>query len=666
MWGAADSGKLGLGEQVLGGAVTVPHVVSLPAAVSKLALGQSHVLALTARGLLYSWGAGFYGRLGLGSTANVYTPARVNFPTPVKPTSTHPPEPSPHTSKSAAAAAAAAAADYDDYAAADYADSGDAAAADYDSVMMMVPFKVPSKASKIPKVRCPRVSRCGKLLRGPPCLCVSLLLETSGCGAAAAAFAAANTFCLRSFLCKLRAPRGPPGSPPSLHAETTASPSPKTAANGELYAWGCTGSGRLGVGWRRKQLQQTPAMVIPNWADPSVSSAAAAAAAAAEDTGFQYPADLQDAAAAADRIHLDPTLSEAAVQSFLSRLGFAAASSSSSSSSSMVGSLWPALQQLLQQEEFETRPDFLLSLEDSLVSILNRDINELLQLGDREKELKQLETHYQTLLIGVAARARCALANTADNKTPEELQSKLPAVEPLAFILQQQPAYLLRLLFSVNLKTEREVVLRVTEQVYMELDDRRIGGLFCCLMRAVARQEVAEVPDLMSCMDPGTSNLMELLRMYALRGFRALFCNALLDLRNPNSFATRASRLGNVDVYYNIDELLPKHGLEKIEDASKSQQEAIRSEFHLGFEALQELLLSGLVGLLQQQLLLLPVAVQRLLLQTSLFVYARGFALDPELLQLGIDFCYTIPVVKLVLNGLFEPLLADPDEFCSA
>ena len=46
--------------------------------------GQSHVLALTARGHLFSWGAGFYGRLGLGTSANVYVPAMVEFPTPVR------------------------------------------------------------------------------------------------------------------------------------------------------------------------------------------------------------------------------------------------------------------------------------------------------------------------------------------------------------------------------------------------------------------------------------------------------------------------------------------------------------------------------------------------------------------------------------------------------
>ena len=85
-------------------------------------------------------------------------------------------------------------------------------------------------------------------------------------------------------------------------------------------------------------------------------------------------------------------LSEDQVQDFLSHLAFAA------SGSGMGGPSWPQLQQLLQREEFEGREDFLKSLEDALVSVLGRDLDYLLQLGDREKEMRQLEIQYQTLV----------------------------------------------------------------------------------------------------------------------------------------------------------------------------------------------------------------------------------------------------------------------------
>ncbi|OEH74132.1 regulator of chromosome condensation domain-containing protein, partial [Cyclospora cayetanensis] len=85
-------------------------------------------------------------------------------------------------------------------------------------------------------------------------------------------------------------------------------------------------------------------------------------------------------------------LREDQIEAFLAHLTFAAGGSGVGSPS------WPHLQNLVQQEEFETRPEFLKSLEDALVSVLGRDIDGLLQLGETEQEMKQLESHYQTLV----------------------------------------------------------------------------------------------------------------------------------------------------------------------------------------------------------------------------------------------------------------------------
>ena len=74
----------------------------------------------------------------------------------------------------------------------------------------------------------------------------------------------------------------------------------------------------------------------------------------------------------------------------MSRLAFAAGGGSLKDVS------WFSLQQLLQQEETDCLPNNLTSLENSLIAVLGRHLDRLLQLGDREKELRQLELHYQT------------------------------------------------------------------------------------------------------------------------------------------------------------------------------------------------------------------------------------------------------------------------------
>ncbi|KAL8273903.1 hypothetical protein Esti_002226 [Eimeria stiedai] len=614
LWGSAESGKLGLGEKILGGAITVPHSVSVPSPVSKVALGQSHVLALTARGYLYSWGAGFYGRLGLGSSANVYTPAPVEFPTPVR---------------------------IRDMAAGSMqslclTEEGElwvwgrreclCATQHILSPKLFLQLEGPDGVSKAKAI-----AACGE-----HCLAVTDDGRVYGWGQNESLQACCGSRIAQS----LDRPELVEGLPQPAEAIFTGPQHTIVKlTNGELYAWGCTVGGRLGIGWKRKQLQQTPALVVPHWADPAVSSSANANA-------FAFEAEEEQHDAANGRINLAPGVSPTAVQEFLSRLPF-----TGGVGGQLRGPSWAQLQELLQQEEFECRPDFLKSLEDSLVAVLGRDIDFLLSLKDREQELRQLEVQFQTLMIGVAARTRCGLANASDVKTPQELQAKLSALQPLAFYLQQQPAYLLRLFFSTKTKKERALMLRVLGmflvQVYLELEDRRVGGLFCCLMRAVAKQEVAEVPHLMACMDPDTSNLVKLVRMFALRGpALAQLGNFLLDLRNPKQV---------------IEDLLAKQGLARIEDATGAQQERLRRSFHVGLEALKYCLLQCLLGGFRDLYLALPL--RRILLQTCKYVYERGFSVDPEMLQHGIDFCYSIPTIKLFLNGVVEPILADPDDY---
>ncbi|KAL8450670.1 hypothetical protein Emag_003110 [Eimeria magna] len=575
LWGSAESGKLGLGEKVLGGAITVPHSVSMPSPVSKVALGKTKEIPCAVTFLSF-------------------------FPTTVSTLL----DTSRAAATAAAAPAAAAAAGSSverssiPWSSSSSRSSSSSSSSSFSSLSSSSSSSFSSFSSSSSSSSSSTSSFSSSSIFGPLSLPVLLLLmllmvlarlqaesasfkKTFQATAAATAAAAAATAAAAEEEEQLQWEYTRYGS--RLDAVYVLDGGGRAVCglwlviydeglgsgvcvggmqirNGELYAWGCTVGGRLGIGWKRKQLQQTPALVLPHWADPAVSSSANANA-------FAFEAEEEQQDTANERINLGPGVSASAIQEFLSRLPF-----TGGVGSELGGPSWAQLQELVQQEEFESRPDFLKSLEDSLVTVLGRDIDFLLSLKDREQELRQLEVQFQTLMIGVAARTRCGLANASDVKTPQELQAKLSALQPLAFYLQQQPAYLLRLFFSVKTKKERALVLRITRQVYIELEDRRIGGLFCCLMRAVAKQEVAEVPHLMACMDPDTSNLVELVRMFALRGpALAQLCNFLLDLRNPKQ----------------IEDLLSKYGLARIEDATAAQQERLRRTFHLGLEALK-------------------------------------------------------------------------------
>ncbi|EQC37238.1 hypothetical protein SDRG_05463 [Saprolegnia diclina VS20] len=73
-WGDGCHGQLGLGCDA---SMTVPQPVALPTPVVRVCAGHHFTLAITSQGDLYSWGRNSHGQLGHGSTALEPTPRRV-------------------------------------------------------------------------------------------------------------------------------------------------------------------------------------------------------------------------------------------------------------------------------------------------------------------------------------------------------------------------------------------------------------------------------------------------------------------------------------------------------------------------------------------------------------------------------------------------------------
>ena len=81
MWGSAARGKLGCGRGGEATCVNIPHLVTFErqkkSCVATCSLGPEHTGCVTTEGKVYMWGSGYYGKLGLGHTTNVYSPALV-------------------------------------------------------------------------------------------------------------------------------------------------------------------------------------------------------------------------------------------------------------------------------------------------------------------------------------------------------------------------------------------------------------------------------------------------------------------------------------------------------------------------------------------------------------------------------------------------------------
>lgn len=78
-FGCCESGKLGHPDLTTDN-ILEPKKVQLKQLVTKIACGESHMLAILANSEIMGWGAGSHGRLGNGGTGNCYSPQLVRVP----------------------------------------------------------------------------------------------------------------------------------------------------------------------------------------------------------------------------------------------------------------------------------------------------------------------------------------------------------------------------------------------------------------------------------------------------------------------------------------------------------------------------------------------------------------------------------------------------------
>ena len=74
-WGNSEVGKLGLGHNIQN--QFYPRQIPDLVPISFISAGMAHVAVITQEKYLFTWGSGFYGRLGLGDTNNRFSPEKI-------------------------------------------------------------------------------------------------------------------------------------------------------------------------------------------------------------------------------------------------------------------------------------------------------------------------------------------------------------------------------------------------------------------------------------------------------------------------------------------------------------------------------------------------------------------------------------------------------------
>ncbi|PHJ17984.1 regulator of chromosome condensation repeat-containing protein, partial [Cystoisospora suis] len=141
-------------------------------------------------------------------------------------------------------------------------------------------------------------------------------------------------------------------------------------------------------------------------------------------------------------------------------------------------------------------------MEDDIIQVLGRELDFVLSIGDKEKEFSSLEATFQTQVLAVVAETEFDYPKLGLKRALTVIVSKLKEFQRLTWILQQQPAYLLRLLGAVNRPWQLEAAVELTQQIYNEIEDDRVRHLFTALLRCLAKQETERAENLFTCFDP--------------------------------------------------------------------------------------------------------------------------------------------------------------------
>ncbi|PFH38145.1 regulator of chromosome condensation (RCC1) repeat-containing protein [Besnoitia besnoiti] len=632
-WGSAESGKLGLGEDIASGAILTPQKVPFSVPVCHCALGTSHGLAISAQGECYAWGAGYYGRLGIGSTANAYAPTKCDFPKGVR-------------------LRAVAAGAYHSMA---ISMDGDlwiwgrkdetCSTKNYTSPRIFMQLESPSG---VPKVKSIAVSQNHSLAvteTGEVFAWGNNELYQTGCGKKQAEHFDRPEMVL--------------GLPNACQwVATGPQASFFVLESGEVFAAGATKGGRLGIGWVKRSHQQSPAAVITHWAALGDLAAQAAEANVVEEEDEIVRATRT---AGEELASANQELSERTIQAFLSRLTFASFEAATEGASSVS---WKDMQELLQQEEFDNRVEQIGQLEDDVIVVLGRELDFVLSLAEKERGLERLEATFQNQTLAVVSKVGFDYPRLEMKRALTAILSKLEEFQMMIWTLQQQPAYLLRLFGAINRPWQLEAVAEIAEKIYYEVEDERVKHLFAALMRGLAKQEAERAGTLFACFDPETSALVRLLRAFCLRDLNLLhISHFLLQTENASSLPSFLGTVEKVTFSLSPEEAMTRKGISPGASMSKATKNELRREFHGGLDTLKAFLVSGLArGLCSVPL---PPVVRAVLQYATQNVYDRGFLVDYEWLKYGMDFCYCLPSVKLLLHALVIPVFQAPNAYAN-
>jgi hypothetical protein len=262
-------------------------------------------------------------------------------------------------------------------------------------------------------------------------------------------------------------------------------------ATGDLFAWGLQASGRLGLSAVRteQRLVSLPKRVNMEWSSIEAMTGAVVNA----DQAVPYDEGLSEAAMAdAPAPGSEGAARGSAAGDFVTPTLIPSTKEEAKSNEMQMGRMLEAIregqkvqrfrtmQTLLKAEKHSSREAELTKKEDELIAIYNEFVADIFtQLPQREKNMYQYQSDFEQAFQWNLRWIKSPFADLTNTTTPPAICAKINVYEELVWVLQQQVCYLAMLSMCLqNDKHGQHLFYRVVSSIFEELDDPRTLHLF--------------------------------------------------------------------------------------------------------------------------------------------------------------------------------------------
>ncbi|CAD7934265.1 unnamed protein product [Amoebophrya sp. A25] len=644
VWGAAENGALGLGASCTSGIIAEPSPIKQDAffnrPAAKVKCGLAHTAVVNDEGAMFTFGAGWFGRLGLGTVDNVYFPRQVALPKKV-------------IDMSLAAYHTLVIDEKRDL----HVWGRDKCVCEPMDCPLPKKFTQLGDSTKIVQIAC----------REGHSLAITDEGEVYVWGENASHQLALPKSLGRPHVQTPEQVSSFPGSVELL--ATGPSHSLAMMKNGDVFGWGDQSCGRLGLA----AIAETRYVDAPLKVDPVWSSLEAMTRQNLGDGG----AEEEDSDEAAEEAGGGDAKSKK------SGSPKGKASEQEAEKDRMFDSLregaavkdFPTIQSLLKQEaesaknanllaaESSLRQDYDIFLKDILVNVAEMERKRMERLTDVDSSFKttvRIMPHVKAPDVKAAGGAEGKGAAGL-----RKLTALLPQFEELVWSLQQQPAYLSELSLHIqNLEKEKIFYRFVLQSVYHELEDVRTKHLFMALLKLMIKQEVVACKDPNEVFQPDGSRVLHLFSEFSLQPyFREDIIHSVMDV-------TRKSGVGSLMVSLDrgVKELgqhffLTKEEFMEAEQGGEHNKDAqeLTVEFHANIEKFREYLQKEFLKWLSAQEL--PADIQKILFHALQTIKARRFTVQRDDITIPLELQICEPLARLYVLGILVPVMENLQEY---